>query len=226
MFEYIIGKLAPHRCLSCCKEGILLCIGCQGDIRTDAFVCYRCKVPSFPASVCNTCKRSSPFDAVFVVGEYNDLLEQLIRALKFGRMRAAHRPLAELMEAALPSLGVEPDAAVIVPIPTAASRVRIRGYDQVDLLARSLGRKLGVSIAHALHRRHNLRQLGASRSQRHTQAGAAFKVHRSGAVAGRTVILVDDVVTTGATMDAAARQLKDAGATRVIGLAAAYQQAG
>lgn len=225
MFDSLISKLAPHRCLECCNEGNLLCSGCQYELTlSDETVCYRCKIPVCGVSVCGGCMRSSPFDAFFVAGEYAGTMERLVRALKFERAYAAHRPLAALMLSVLPVFDTDAEQVVVVPVPTAAGRVRVRGYDQVDLLGRTVGHMLTVPFRRLLLRRHGLRQLGATASQRHRQAAGAFGVRDASAVAGMTVILVDDVVTTGATMDAAARVLKKAGAKRIIGLVAAYQQ--
>jgi ComF family protein len=174
-------------------------------------------------SLCKSCGRRSPFDAFFVVGEYGGMLEALVRSLKFERKYAAYKPLSELMFAALPSFDIPLSSLCIVPIPTAAKRIRLRGYDQVMLLARSLSRRLKIPARSVLVRNHQLRQLGASQAIRRKQAESAFSLHTRTTLKGMSVILIDDVVTTGATLEAAAKLLKQAGAERVIGLIAAYQ---
>jgi ComF family protein len=104
---------------------------------------------------------------------------------------------------------------VIVPVPTATSRVRQRGYDQAKLLARALSRQARLPYLDCLARTGQAHQHGASRSQRLRQLTAAFRVRRQRAVRGSHIVLIDDVVTTGATLEAAAAVLHAAGATRV-----------
>ena len=160
--------------------------------------------------MCKTCRRTSSLYAVVAPLSYEGLTKEVIRQLKFHSGRAAVKPLTRLMTPRL-----KRTYAVIVPVPTATQRVRQRGYDQAVLLARELGRLTGSPVANVLHRNGQAHQVGASRRQRLRQLNEAFWVPRRANLSGKHILLVDDVVTTGATIEAAARALKAAGATRI-----------
>lgn len=119
--------------------------------------------------------------------------------------------MAGFMQETLPYL----DDALIVPIPTATIRLRRRGYDHTRLLARQLSRLLGLPYATALARLGQSRQVGTKRTERISQLAGAFYVKNAGLIKGAHILLVDDVVTTGATLEEAARTLKRAGAKTV-----------
>jgi ComF family protein len=154
---------------------------------------------------------------VHAVTAYEALAKDLIWQLKFHGAQAAARIMAECMAPLL----LSDDTAVLVPVPTATSRARGRGYDQAKLLARELARQTGLSYADCLRRSGQTHQVGASRDRRLEQLQAAFRV--KDLRPADTIILVDDVLTTGATLEAAAITLKQAGACTVE--AAVFAQA-
>lgn len=140
----------------------------------------------------------------------------VIDALKFQRVQAAATALAELTDMLLPDV---PDGAVIVPIPTAPRNIRRRGYDHMALVCRSLARRRRVSSQAVLRRRNNtVQHFAKNAKQRRSQAKTFFEVtgHLN---PDTTYIVVDDILTTGATMTEAVRCLKRAGARSVIAVA-------
>jgi ComF family protein len=144
---------------------------------------------------------------------YDDLSRSLAIRLKYGRKVAIARTMAHYMAPLVRQDG----EAVLVPVPLHRTRLWTRGFNQSALVARELSRRLGIAAdAAALRRIRRTPPLkGMSPLQRRKTVAGAFRVTHKPAVAGKTVILVDDVLTTGSTAEACARALKRAGAARV-----------
>jgi ComF family protein len=167
---------------------------------------------------CPRCRRARRFvDRARAIGEYDGALRSVIHALKYDGRRSLARPLAALMRERAADLIASADWAV--PVPLHASRRRHRGFNQ----ASDLARHLGVPVRHTLRRvRATPTQTGLPAAQRHRNLREAFALRRFATdVSGRTILLIDDVSTTGATLEACARVLKRAGAREVIALTAA-----
>lgn len=144
--------------------------------------------------------------------QYCDVPKELVHKLKFERARAAAATLASLMSEKWGDVSTD---TLIVHVPTATSRRRQRGYDQAELLAKELKRLTGAKRASLLCRLGQQRQVGHTRKQRLEQLSNAFYILNPKEVIGRDVLLVDDVLTTGATLEAAANVLRRAGARHV-----------
>ncbi len=149
---------------------------------------------------------------------YDGAVKRLIRAYKFERVRAAYQPLAQAISDNLPYL---PSDTIVVPIPTASSRVRRRGYDHAQLLAREVARMHNWEYQRLLRRRHGDRQVGSTRSERMKQAAGAFELSGPLDLESVNILLIDDVTTSGATLMAAAQLLSKAGAKQVNAAVAA-----
>lgn len=215
--------LPPH-CLLCGARGARdrdLCAGCAGDLERNRTCCPRCAVPlAAPAAQCGEClRRPAPFERAFAPYVYGHPLDLLVGKLKFGRSLAAGRVLAELwIDAIAGDAPARPE--LLVPVPLHAARLRERGYNQVLELARPLSAALRIPLAADLlvrtrataaqaeldagARRRNLR--GAFASVAATLPGGALPAH---------VVVLDDVMTTGATLRECARVLRRAGVARV-----------
>ncbi|MGZ6004956.1 MAG: ComF family protein [Candidatus Saccharimonadales bacterium] len=218
VLDKLIGMLAPHGCLVCGREGRLVCLWCQADSFNHLpSRCYRCHAMTEDHAVCRGCRRISPLKHVWVRCDYDDLAKALVRKYKFQHARAAADDIAKLMAQDLPYFA----DALIVPLPTASRRVRQRGFDHTLLLAKSLSQILKIDWAPYLIRLGQSQQVGTKRSQRIKQVQGAFLA--SGNISGQEILLIDDVTTTGASLEEAARVLRKAGAKRVN--AAVFAQA-
>jgi ComF family protein len=207
---YLVNLFAPHYCCSCGAVGAVLCEYCKYNIvsepYTECILCHNIAKPT--ENLCGTCKSS--FTHAWVVGSRTGPLKKVIDDYKFERMRAAHKVLGEIFVATLPSL---PKDIEIVPIPTIAKHVRIRGYDHMHLIARQLARSCGLPYSRRLRRNTTTTQRGADRAVRQRQAATAFTA--CNVRKGARYLLIDDISTTGATLEHAARALRGAGASEV-----------
>lgn len=211
MLDTIISLFAPYNCLACGKEGRLLCFSCVEALPTLPQRCYKCQALSAEAKTCQTCRRSSALYSVQVATPYRDVAKDLVWKLKFAHARSAVNLMSTVMTDRLHFS----DEAIIVHVPTATGRVRQRGFDQAQLLAVRISRTTSLRHSFALARHGQERQVGSSRKQRLEHLLSAFWVRRPELIAGKHIILIDDVITTGATLEAAASVLRQAGAKRV-----------
>ncbi len=158
---------------------------------------------------------------VWVRTYYEANAKKLLQSYKFERVRSASQIISEAMMEVLPFLSSN---TLIVPVPTATSRVRQRGYDQAILMAKNISKNGSYDYSHAVSHLYQSRQVGASRQLRLAQLKDAFVVTSPGKVKGREILLIDDVVTTGATLEAMTQVLKKSGAKKVNALIFAQKQ--
>jgi ComF family protein len=184
------------------------------------YFCVECQTPFLNASPldedgrCSLCRLGlSGFDAAFSYGEYDGVLRKLIHLFKYGRVYPLAPRLGALLSRALPRTAT---FDVIVPMPLHWRRRWQRGFNQSELLAKVLSRRTGLPVVRAVSRRKSTPpQAGLTSAERRVNVSGAFKVGKKEQVQGRHVLLIDDVLTTGATAGACSAALKRAGAARV-----------
>jgi ComF family protein len=190
-----------------------VCAGCAADLPRIPEACPRCALPSPGGRLCGACIVHPPaFDATVAAWRYADQAAALVHAFKYGGRLALAGFLAHALAA---RIGPLPAVDAIVPMPLAPERLAGRGFNQSVEVARLLAPPLRVPLAvHAARRvRGTADQTGLDAEARRANVRGAFAVVAD--VRGRSVALVDDVMTTGATLNELAGTLKRAGATRV-----------
>lgn len=191
---------------------------------TPEYFCVQCRTPflnEFPLDAdgrCPSCREGlRGFDAAYSFGSYDGTLRKLIHIFKYERVRTMAGPLGGLLAKAAPR-----DRAfdAVIAMPMHWYRRIERGFNQADLLADGVARRLGAPVISPVRRRWTPRQSGLTLAERKRMPATVFEV-RPGAVEGKRILLIDDVLTTGATAGACARALKSAGAPHVSVLTAA-----
>ncbi len=227
----LLDALAPALCVLCRgPPGGLpwLCQPCAASLTLlRAPLCLRCGAPRpVPAPLCANCPEWPPLlHAVRSAAPHAGAAKEIVHALKYGNNLAAGRPLGHLAAAAAAGLPL-PGDAVVVPVPLHAARRRRRGFNQAEEIARLVARELGLPLRPRwLYRiRGDLAAAMRSRAGRWRAVRGAFRAKP--AVKGRTVLLVDDVLTTGSTLAACTKALSRRGALGVWAVTATRALAG
>lgn len=201
-FSSILDLIAPYSCRGCGQLGEVLCECCKNyNIMHMAKICSRCK------KSIEKCKCDVPIYTAF----YREgLIQNLVEDYKYQSIRGLDKALAEMLDETLPkNLG----DTIIVPLPTAPKHVRERGFDHTLKLAKALAkRRKDFSFARILARNNNTVQVGADAKTRKKQAKEAYLIKTDKVGCNKKYLLIDDVWTTGASMEAAISLMKKAGA--------------
>ncbi len=234
-----LDPLFPVFCLACGKpaqgagRSICLCLRCYGQVvRWPRAACAVCgkrlgEVPQNGCYRCRACRATRPaYDALVAAWTYRPPVDAVITGLKFGRLDHLGPALGALAADALvrATPSHHPASWLVVPVPLHWWRRLGRGYDQAVLISQGVSDVLGATPLRALRRtRRTVPQSRLARAQRLGNPRGAFVVRRGcrARLRGQSVLLVDDVVTTGATVNACATCLKEAGAKTVVALAIA-----
>ncbi|MBI3230831.1 MAG: ComF family protein [Burkholderiales bacterium] len=222
-WQHGLATLLPNSCALCGETNPnIVCTACAAHfLPTPMPRCPRCALPLARGSnECGACLQMQPaFDATFVAAHYAAPLDQLVLALKFGgQLGLASWMAACLVDALLQNQGAQlPD--LLCPIPLGTQRLAERGYNQALEIARPLSHQLGIPLDARLaqRQRETDAQSSLALNQRASNIRLAFTLapHAIGKIQGRHIGVVDDVMTTGHTLDEMARTLKHLGAARV-----------
>jgi len=229
----LVNTIFPDDCRVCGEplrnvSRIPVCLRCLDDhapLSAD-YACIACRMPfvsPFPLDAdgkCALCRLGvSGFDAVYSYGSYEGALRKLVQLFKYDRVRPLATHFGKLMAIVLPR---EERFDVIVPMPLHWRRRWERGYNQAALLAREISTRWNTPVRNIVRRRRATKpQAGLTNAKRRANVAGAFRMKPGVRLDGMRVLLVDDVLTTGATASACARVLKRAGARRVTLLAVA-----
>ncbi|MDP2944381.1 MAG: phosphoribosyltransferase family protein [bacterium] len=219
---FVLDLFFPLECLGCGLEGVWLCSDCLRRLKfSGGEKIYNLKAPAL--------------NKIFIAGDYDDaLLADMIKKFKYHFLAAIGKPLADFLvlywsgQLVLSRLNnpaamadnsiIIPDDSIIIPVPLSKKRERWRGFNQAEILAREFAANFSYPLSGGLKRiKHRRAQASLNEAERLENVKGAF-AYSGGDLTGRTVILIDDVVTTGATLNEAALALRARGAAKIYGL--------
>ena len=228
----LLDFVLPPRCLICSlsTSGASLpwvCQRCWGAVEyVTPPTCAQCGQPlaAPPEGIattmhrCGACLLTPPtYDRARAVGLYAGVLRDLIHAMKYQRIYGLVRPLGDLLRQHFIAHWSEHPPAALVPVPLHSRKLRVREFDQAMALARHVSQGVGIPLWADVLIRHRptLSQVGLSAAERRRNIRGAFTVQKPQCCTDKALLLIDDVYTTGATVQECARLLRQAGATRV-----------
>jgi ComF family protein len=228
-----LGKLAgaaldllfPPKCLGCGKEGNLICHACQHQLTPIVDpICPRCGRPQASSILCPVCANwPASIDCIRAPLRFEGLTRQIIHQFKYKNLRTLALPLAHILKNYLLKAPLPVEA--VIPVPLHPRRLRERGYNQSGLLAKEVGRLMNLPLVDA-----EVRRVKYVIPQARTHSAQERQVNVKGAFhcpefskPGQSVLLIDDVTTSGATLDACAHALKLAGCGPIYGLVVARE---
>ena len=225
----IIDLLFPLHCFGCECEGTLACTKCLSHIPEKEYQeCPVCrKAYQKNGATCRECRKETALDGLFIARSYRHrLLQKLIYALKYRFVALAADPLAELLADSI-SHHPFPLPDLVIPVPLHPRRLRYRGFNQAEVIGRKLitlllpGSPIPVRTDLLRRVRFTKPQIKTdSKKEREINLSTAFEVslETAGPLVGKNIWLIDDISTTGSTLDECARTLKSAGAKTVWGV--------
>jgi ComF family protein len=234
--RFLLKSLAdfafPPICYGCDSEveAGLVCEACRLDLFThELAVCPRCGRPcTRTAETCGQCKEEFSLSRVRALGLYAPPFDKLVQAFKYSGKTKVGEMLGQALAALVRQDEVLSAADAVCPVPLHPARLRERGFNQSLLLAAAISMDSGIPLADCLvrHRNTSTQTMKTSPEARRKNLELAFRIRPEAGITGKTVLLVDDVMTTGATLDQAARELLKGGAASVLGVVIAAAHAG
>ncbi len=233
MLNFILDLVFPYRCIDCRKylERQYVCQPCLHKLPINKVNnCVGCQRPTPLGKTCAFCKDDYAFDQLLVASDYNHkVISGMIHAFKYRFLPDLAPPLAQLMAKHVDHLAKRDHFSMVhgnpllVPVPLFKTREYFRGFNQAELLARLIARRYRLDVSRDLIRvAKAVPQVDMKdRLERLSNIHGLYTCKNPEVFKGRNIILVDDVCTTGATLNECARILKEAGATYVLGLAIA-----
>lgn len=216
MIERLFEFLAPDCCIVCNIEGVCLCEKCASQaLITKKPSCVLCNALTPHGQICKSCRTRTKLSGASISYHYEGVSKELIKRLKYQQQRSIARFFGSRLTL--------PDHAtfdLVSFVPSDGKARRARGYNQAELLAKQFAKSHDLPLQNTLLRKKHARQVGLSRQQRLEMIQDNF-VTRGDLVVGKKILLVDDVITTGATMRECAKTLKAAGASKIWGVAVA-----
>ncbi|MBN1326064.1 ComF family protein [Candidatus Falkowbacteria bacterium] len=232
--DCFVDLLFPKQCFGCEKESTYLCEECKKKIELNKkFYCIICKRQTQFSEICEHCQKNYFLKAVWVVADYNSkILQDLIHGYKYKYLQEISGILADIMirylneNKILEIFCINKENSIFLPVPLHKKRYLNRGFNQSELLIKHLRDYLQIPAQKFLLRRKNTQsQVDLKKIERQSNVKDAFILINSDRLdKNKKVILIDDVVTTGSTLNECAKVLKQAGFKEVYGLVLAQRE--
>jgi ComF family protein len=229
---WLLDIIFPRQCLGCKillsdKEKSYLCPSCLAEIKIkNDFACAFCGSPVIAGLTCHFCRPAHFLDRLWVATSYeNPLVEKAVKTMKYRFVKTLTEDMAGLMAGELEKRfasgpGIGRDSIIVVPVPLHRLRLNWRGFNQAEEIGGKIGARLGLkSQRDVLERKYHRAPQAriTDRESRIANTKEVFECRKPELARDKTVLLVDDIATTGSTLDDCARALKGAGAKEIIG---------
>lgn len=220
--DFFLDLIFPKICLSCGVNNFLLCPKCQNKIKilkTDT--CIYCGKISPRGKICQNCKRKSSLTGIIVATKYSGIIKELIHSFKYESNKGLLQPLGKILVKKFSDIKIN-GRVIITSVPLHWTRKNTRGFNQSELLAKYLAKEVGDQYEELLKRVKSTKpQIKFNKYDRINNLKGAF-VTKVKNLYGEKIILIDDVCTSGATLEACAKELLRSGAQEVWGLVLAH----
>jgi len=227
--ELVFNLLLPKLCLACNTEGSYLCDCCLAKIPLiDKFSCPGCQKISPYGKTCEACQKSYYLNGVIYALDYkNPLVQRMIKQLKYHFIKDLINPLAKILINEIKSSNflsgnftADESSFLMIPIPLHRKKFLWRGFNQSELLAKKLAEEFELNLRTdiLIKTKNTKSQTDLKENERHLNVKNTFAVNNKRNIKGKIIFLIDDVLTTGSTLNEAAKELKKAGAQEVWGI--------
>jgi len=229
--KFLLDTLFPKFCLGCTREGTYFCADCQACLEISGDNFCLCGDPKRLTGngKCRNCRSKKLDGLYFAVSYQNKIVKKLIRQFKYEPfIKELSEPLTNLIIThflLLDKGGQIWKGKILVPIPLSKRKMKIRGFNQSEEIAKKLSEKLKIPLFGdcLIKVKENLPQMELSEKERQENIKGVFEVRSKEKILGKKILLIDDVYTTGATMEEVAKILKEAGAKEVWGVVVARE---
>jgi len=228
--EFILDLLFPKFCLNCGKEENYLCDNCFSliDILERQY-CPFCNSPKvvIDNKTCSFCKRTKNLTGLYCAASYeNFIIKKLVNQFKYGScIKELSKPLSFLITAHFNALGVKFTKAhiILIPVPLYKKKQKQRGFNQAEEIGKNLSEYLKIPILNnvLIKTKQTLSQIELKKDQRKENIKGVFSVQYPELIKNQKILLIDDIFTTGSTMEECAKVLKEKGAKKVWGVVVA-----
>lgn len=228
--NFLLDILFPKTCFGCGREGEWICPSCQNHLTHRAFLPITCplcakKTGNDLGVVCQSCRPKTNIEGIISVGAYNnEVLQKSVKTLKYSMAKDIASDLSKLLSQRLlaAALPASYENIVIVPVPLHKKRKRYRGFNQSEEIGQRLAKSSDLAYSPILARTINTRpQVDLKEKDRKKNVAGAFKLLKNDSLSGKTILIVDDVSTTGATLTECAKVLSELNPESIWGLVVA-----